>query len=159
MDPRAKLKEMFHHYIERQFARDREYQEIIMRRHLAEFLLKHELERHYRLDHRVGDETYHVILPFVHLQGTQVRKAIKPLHLDKEGSTEIYRYGDAWVSTVRRLKLMNQLPRELLFTVKPPKTNPKRVVAAQEICRELESLDTVTIPFGESNRILEFARV
>ena len=107
----------------------------------------------------MGDETYHVILPFVHLQGSQVRKAIKPLHLDKEGSTEIYRYGDAWVSTVRRLKQMDLLPKELLFTVKPPKTNPKRMTAAKEICRELESLDTVTIPFGDSNRILEFARV
>jgi len=159
MDPRAKLKEMFKYYIERQFARDREYQEILMRRHLAEFLRKHELERHYRMDQRVGDETYHVILPFVHLQGTQVRKAIKPLHLDKDGSTEIYRYGDAWVSTVRRLKHINLLPKELLFTVKPPKTNAKRVAAAQEICRELESLETLTIPFGETNRILEFARV
>jgi hypothetical protein len=54
---------------------------------------------------------------------------------------------------------MDLLPKELLFTVKPPKTNPKRLTAAKEICRELESLDTVTIPFGDSNRILEFARV
>jgi hypothetical protein len=78
MDPRAKLKEMFQYYIERQFARDREYQEIIMRRHLAEFLRKHELERHYRLDQKVGDDTYHVILPFVHLQGSQGDQATTP---------------------------------------------------------------------------------
>ena len=92
-------------------------------------------------------------------QGAQVRKAIKPLHLDKEGSTEIYRHGDAWVSTVRRLRQINRLPQALLFAVKSPKINAKRLAAADEICRELESLDTVTIPFGESDRILEFARV
>jgi hypothetical protein len=158
-EPRGKLQELFHYYIKRQFARDREYQEIIMRRHLADFLRKNQLDRHYKTDQRVGDETYHIILPFVNMQGATVRKAIKPLHLDKEGPTEIYRHGDAWISSVKRLRNINRLPKEFLFTVKGPKANPKRVKAADEICRELQSLDTLTIPFAETNRILGFARV
>jgi hypothetical protein len=158
-DPRVKLQELFQYYIKRQFARDREYQEVIMRRHLADFLRKNELDRFYKTDHRVGDESYHVILPFVHLEGRVVRKAIKPLHLDKEGPTDIYRHGDAWISTVKRLRNINRLPKEFLFTVKEPKAQPKRISAAHEICRELQSLDTLTIPFSETNRILDFARV
>jgi hypothetical protein len=159
LDPQTKLKELFHYYIERQFARDREYQEVIMRRHLAEFLRKVNLDREYRTDVRVGDESYHVVLPFVHVRGTVVQKAIKPLHLDKEGTTEIYRHGDAWLSTVRRLKQINRLPKELLFTIKPPKNGPKKIAAAQEICRELEALDAITVTFGDTNRLRELARV
>ncbi len=158
-DPRAKLKELFDHYIGRQFARHREYQEVLMKRELAEFLRRSNLDRFYRTEQQVGDETYHVILPFVHVDSDVVRKAIKPLHLDKKGPTEIYRHGDAWISTVKRLRQINRLPKGLLFTVKPPKAGGTRVRAAEEVCRELKDLDAVTIPFAETNRILEFARV
>jgi hypothetical protein len=158
-DPRGKLKELFDYYIKRQFARDREYQEVFMKRELAEFLRRSNLDRFYKTEQQVGDETYHVILPFVHLDGNVVLKAIKPLHLDKEGSTEIYRHGDAWISTVKRLRQINRLPKDFLFTVKGPKAGNKRMHAAQEICRELEHLDAVTIPFAETKRILEFARI
>jgi Protein of unknown function (DUF3037) len=50
-DPRAKLDELFNFYIKRQFASDREYQEIIMRRSLGDFLQKIKLAPLYKLDH------------------------------------------------------------------------------------------------------------
>lgn len=158
-DPRAKLQELFQYYIKRQFARDREYQEVIMRRHLTDILRKSELDKFYKPDQRVGDDNYHVTVPFAHLDGAIIRKAIKPLHLAKDGPTEIYRHGDAWISTVRRLRQINRLPKEFLFTVKEPKSGGKKASAAREICRELESLDTLTIPFTETDRILSFARI
>jgi hypothetical protein len=157
-DPRAKLQELFQFYIKRQFARDREYQEVIMRRHLAEFLRKNDLERAFKTDQPVGDDTYRVTLPFVRLDGNVVTKAIKPLHLGKESPTEIYRHGDAWISTVRRLRHINRLPKQFLFTVKPPKTNPKLVAAADDICGELRRLETLAVPFADTNQILAFAR-
>jgi len=158
-DPRAKLQELFQHYIKRQFARDREYQEVIMRRHLADFLRKNHLDRDYKIDQQVGDDAYHVVLPFVHFDHGVASKAIKPLHLDKEGTTEIYRHGDAWISTVQRLRRINRLPKEMLFTVKTPKGRGKKTDAAEEICKDLRNLDTQTVPFAETNRILDFARV
>jgi hypothetical protein len=158
-DPQAKLKELFHYYIERQFARGREYQEVIMRRNLGDFLRRVNLDREYRTDVRVGDESYNVVLPFVHLRGTVAQKAIKPLHLDKEGTTEIYRHGDAWLSTVRRLKQINHLPKELLFTIKPPKAGAKKMAAAEEIARELRAQGALTVPFGDTTRLHELARV
>jgi hypothetical protein len=157
-DPKAKLQELFDFHIKRQFARDREYQEIIMRRRLADFLQKVNLARFYRQDQRVGDETYNVILPFVHLQGNVPLKAIKPLHLDKPAPTDIYRHGDAWISAVRRLRQINRLPKEFLFAVKHPDTDGRRETATREVCAELESLGTVTMPFADTNRIAEFAR-
>lgn len=156
-DPAAKLQELFDFYVKRQFARDREYQEVFMRRRLGDFLNKANLARFYKQDQAVGDDTYRVVLPFVHFEGATPRKAIKPLHLDKSAPTEIYRHGDAWISTVRRLRQINRLPKELLFTVKVPTDGQKCETAAHEICRELEALETITIPFADRNRIVEFA--
>lgn len=157
-DPRAKLDELFDFYIKRQFARDREYQEIIMRRRLADYLQKVKLAQYYRQDFQVGNETYHVTLPFVHLEHDKPRKAIKPLHLDKATPTDIYRHGDAWISTVRRLRQINCLPREFLFAVRYPAAKDKRQKAAEEICRELQQSETLTVSFGETDEILKFAR-
>jgi hypothetical protein len=157
-NPAEKLTELFEFYIKRQFAQDREYQEIIMRNKLAEFLREHHLEGYYK-PKQVGDETYHVSWPFVHEQHGKIRKAIKPLHLDKEGPTDIYRHGDFWISSLRRLQMVNRLPNEMLFTVKAPKANAKRIAAAEEICKELKNFDAVTVPFAERNRILDFARI
>lgn len=156
-DPKAKLDELFDFYIRRQFAADREYQEIIMRNRLAEFLHKVNLARYYRQNQRVGTADYNVILPFVHFQGDTPRKALKPLHLDKPGPTEIYRHGDAWISHIRRLRQINCLPKDFLFTVKHPGHDEKRKKAAQEICDELARQDTLTVPFADTARIRSFA--
>ncbi|MCP5522977.1 MAG: DUF3037 domain-containing protein [Verrucomicrobiales bacterium] len=157
-DPRAKLKALFQHFIKRQSARDREYQEVIMRRNLAEFFRKNNLEGRFRTDQPVGDETYRIKLPFVRLEGDAVSKAIKPLHLDKEGPTDIYRHGDAWISTVKRLRRINRLPGQFLFAVKAPNSDAKRITAADEIQQELRRLDTLAVPFADKGQILEFAR-
>jgi hypothetical protein len=157
-DPQAKLQELFDFYIKRQFARDREYQEIIMRRRLADFLQKTELARFYRQDERVGNDEYNVLLPFVHFEGNAPRKAIKPLHLAKSTPTEIYRHGDAWISSVRRLRQIQHLPKELLFTVKAPDFRGMCAQAAQQVCDELQRLETITIPFADTQRIRAFAQ-
>jgi hypothetical protein len=158
-DPKAKLAELFDFYIKRQFARDREYQEIIMRRRLGDFLQKVNLARFYKQDQRVGDDNYHVVLPFVHFEGDTPRKAIKPLHMDKPMTTDIYRHGDAWISTVRRLQQINRLPKEFLFAVRFPGANTKGQSAAEDICNELQKLGTQTVPFADTEAIHRFAQV
>jgi hypothetical protein len=158
-DPKAKLDEFFDFYVKRQFARDREYQEIIMHRRLGEFLQKINLARFYKQDQRVGDDNYHVVLPFVHFDGSTPLKAIKPLHMDKPTATDIYRHGDAWVSTVRRLHRINLLPKDFLFAVHYPGGNSKGKAAARDICDELEKLGAQTVPFADTEAIRRFAQV
>jgi len=157
-DPAAKLQELFDFHIKRQFAHDREYQEIIMRKRLNEFLSKTNLARFYRQDQRVGDDSYNVILPFVHFDGALAAKAIKPLHLDKDSPTEVCRHGDAWVSCVRRLRRINQLPKDFMFAVKHPAQGAKTQAAAREICAALEDLETQTVSFSDTAAIESFAR-
>ena len=157
-DPKAKLQDLYDCYIKRQFASDREYQEVIMRRQLGEFLEKAKLAQFYRQDIRVGDENYHVSLPFVHLEAAEPRKALKPLHLDKAWPTEIYRHGDAWISTVRRLRQINSLPKDFLFAVKYPGSDIKCQTAADDVCKELQTLETLTVPFADYDQIQKFAQ-
>lgn len=158
-DPKTKMAELFDFYIKRQFARDREYQEIIMRRRLGVFLQKVNLARFYKQDQRVGDDNYHVVLPFVYFEGDTPRKAIKPLHMDKPMTTDIYRHGDAWVSTVRRLRQIDRLPKDFLFAVHYPGANTKGQAAAKDICDELQKLGTQTVPFADTEAIRRFAQV
>lgn len=158
-NPKDKLAELFDFYIKRQFARDREYQEIIMRHRLGDFLQKVNLARFYKQDQRVGDDDYNVVLPFVHFEDGRPRKAIKPLHLDKPTTTEIYRHGDSWVSSVRRLQQINRLPKDFLFAVRYPAGKTKGQAAAQEVCSELQKLGTVTVPFADTEAIRRFAEI
>lgn len=158
-DPKAKLAELFNFYIQRQFARDREYQEIIMRRRMGDFLQKVNLARFYKQDQRVGNDDYNVVLPFVHFEGHTPRKAIKPLHMDKPTTTEIYRHGDSWVSSVRRLQQINRLPKEFLFAVRYPTGKTKGQAAALEVCNELQKLGALTVPFADTESIRRFAQV
>lgn len=158
-NPRLKLKDLFDHYVERQFAQEKEYQEVIMRERLATLLRDHQLEQFYK-PKRVGNQDYHVNMPFVYeVSAGNQTKAIKPLHLDKKEPTDIYRHGDHWISAIMRLKRINHLPDELLFTVKMPRSNQKREAAAREISQELERLDVRTVSFADRHEILEFARV
>ena len=158
-DPKEKLKQLFEFYVERHFAAEREYQEIVMRRGLGEFLQKINLARFYRQDYRIGDDNYNVTIPFVHLEGNTPRKVIKPLHLAKDATTEIYRHGDAWISTIRRLEGIHRLPKEFLFTVEQPTGNKQREAAAREICTELERSGTTTVSYSDREAIERFARV
>ncbi len=157
-DPKTKLKELYDIYVRRQFAQDHEYQEIVMRRQLAVFLHDANLSRFYRQNFSVGDGSYNVRLPFVHLEANVPIKAIKPLNLDKPSPTEIYRHGDAWISTVRRLRQINHLPKELLFAVQRPTVGERLLCAAEEVCSELEKLETFTAAVADRSRIEAFAR-
>jgi hypothetical protein len=157
-DPAAALDRIFDTYVDRQFAREKEYQETLMANHLRQVFTRAELARVYR-DGVVGTDSYNVVVPFVHRRGDRVLKAIKPLDLDKETSTKVYEHGDQWITRVRRLRDLGQLPDDFLFTVKPAQTGAKRVEAAREIMRELAALETKVVPFADQAAVLAFARL
>ena len=161
-EPAAKLRELFERHVNRQFAQSREYQETVMARRLTDVLRAHELMRHYRLNQKVGNDEFHVLLPIVsearNAQGV-VRRAIKPLDLDRNEPTKIYDHGDAWIKRVERLRQVNQLPEGLLFTIREAATDEKRMKACREIVTELSRLDVRVLTYGDENGVLEFAKL
>jgi hypothetical protein len=161
-DPAAKLAELFDRFVNRQFAQNREYQEKVMARHLTEVLRAHELMQHYRLNQKVGNTAFHVLLPIVSearsAQGVALR-AIKPLDLDRKEPTTIYDHGDAWIKRMERLRQLNQLPERMLFTIQEATSDDKRIRACQEIRSELTKLDILVLASGDELGVLDFAKL
>ncbi len=156
--PEAKLEDLYNFYVERQFARDKEYQETFMTNHLRSLFLREGRSRMFR-QVAVGNELYTVNLPFVLMDEDKPRKAIKPLDLNKETSTRIIEHGDLWLNRVKRLREIGRLPEEMLFTVEQPGKGGTRHDAAREIISRLEELQTRVVPFRDDRAVLEFARV
>jgi hypothetical protein len=157
-DPNTKLDELYSFYVERQFAREREYQETLMTNHLRKLFLRIGTAAYYRSE-SVGNEKYSVTIPFVHRRDHVAFKAIKPLDLNKETSTKIYEHGDQWINRVRRLREIDMLPRQLLFAVRSPDTLGTRADAAHEIEVELARLETKVLPIRNETEVIEFAKV
>jgi hypothetical protein len=150
--PEKAADELFGRFVERQFAQKREYQEIVMRNRLAQFLKDWKLARHYDVNQKIGDSDFHIVMPFVHYTGESVSKAIKPLDLAKAEPSEIYHHGGAWVKNMERLRNRHQMPQEVIFTVKLPEPG-KRLNAANEICDELRVLGVELVPFEDTQRV------
>ena len=133
-----------------------------MARQLTDILRANQLMRHYLQNKRVGNEEFHVLLPIVsEAQNTQgvPRRAIKPLDLDRGEPTKIYDHGDTWITRMKRLRQVSQLPEEMLFTIREPLEGDKRIKACHEIRKELENLNLHVQNFGNDNAVLEFARL
>lgn len=150
--PEEALDHLFGRFVERQFAQKREYQETIMRNRLARFLRDWKLAQHYEVNKKVGDEDFHVVMPFVHFTGEVVAKVIKPLDLNKAEPSDIYHHGGAWVKNMERLKNRNHMPTAVVFTVQLPERG-KRLKAATEICSELRQLGIEPVAFNDLSQI------
>lgn len=155
-DPQQELQRLFADHVERQFAQHEDYQENVMVRRLATtFRAKDILD--YKPE-RLGNDIYHVALPFVrHLgDGQTAVRAIKPLDLAKSEPTRIIEHGDRWAARIRHLQKMDYDPAAFLFPVKMP-GDAKKVKAAEQICDVLRDTGVRIIPFRETERIVEFA--
>ncbi len=161
-DPATKLAEVFERYVNRQFARIREYQETVMARQLMAVLKAHELIGHYQQNKKIGNDEFQVLMPIVsearNAHGV-VRRAIKPLDLDRDKPTKIYDHGDAWIKRVERLRQVNQLPEGMLFTIRGATTNEKRIKACREICDELRQQQVQVLTMDDERGALEFAKI
>jgi hypothetical protein len=160
-DPAKKLAELFDRFVNRQFAKTKEYQETVMAHRLTEVLRAHQLIRHYRTNQKVGNDDFHVLMPIVSEARNDrgvARRAIKPLDLDRDEPTKIYEHGDAWIKRVERLRKGNQLPEGMLFTVREATTDEKRIKACQKIREELARLEVRVLTSGDENGVLEFAK-
>ena len=155
-DADRKLTELFAHYVERQFAQHEEYQETIMARRLTRVFRDARIEKLYEA-RRLGNELYHVTIPFVREEEQRFVRAIKPLNLDQPDSTRILEHGDRWLRRIERLRDMECLPERLLFVIRQPESG-RPYEAAAEVRRELEREHADTAPENDRDAVLSFAR-
>ncbi|MBV9864659.1 MAG: DUF3037 domain-containing protein [Abitibacteriaceae bacterium] len=170
--PGDTLDALFGNYVRRRFVTESLHGEEILRRQIADSLRTFSLDRFYK-PARVGTPDYHVLLPFVAPEASahEVKepvlpvlkqpplKAIKPLDLDRREPSEITQYGDEWLARVRRLRALEQQPREWLFVIRAPHTTPRAQHATDAIRRELEHQQVLTTTFDDTSSLIKFAHL
>jgi hypothetical protein len=155
---REALDMLFARYVERYFAQAPEYYENVMRRRLDEFLKEWKLARLYERNQEIGDEEFHISMPFLHRIHGRVEKVIRPLDLNKRDTTEIYQHGGTWVKNMERLRNRGLLPPRVVFTVELPEET-KRLKAADTICEELRATGVEPINFRNIEQLRRAAAV
>jgi hypothetical protein len=157
-DPKKDLAVLFNHYVERHFAKHRDYQEKVMTDRLTTVFREQNLLKRYRSG-KIGNDEYHVTLPFIEQDENAVPvRALKPLNLAQTEATQIRDHGDAWRAKVDRLRNAGFLPQQMLFAVKfPDRGQIKQFAAAQEICDLLRKQAVFVEDFKNENEITRFA--
>ena len=154
-DPKIAMKELFAHYVERNFV-TKKYRETVLEKNIRSMLFSaHAGEQFARA--RVGDEEYQVTFPFVELQDETPVKIIKPLHLGQEYSSKIIEIGGKWQFRIKELRKRRTLPRNVLFAVEGPTENDRRHNAYKEALEMLTDTDVSILSIGSKKQILEFA--
>ena len=156
-DPKAKLNELFDHYVERNFV-TKAYQERSLENAIRRILFNGNVRigAEYTQE-KVGTIDFVVNFPFVHKTENVVDRLIKPLYLAQDDSTRILNHGGSWVDKIKRLRKRNALPNNVLFPVAAPREETKAYTAYEEIRQELVDVGVEVTQANNEKRILAFA--
>ena len=156
-DPQAKLRELFDHYIERNFV-NKAYQERLLENNVRRLLYGSDtrIGLQYRQE-KVGAADFIVNFPFVRTVDSKVDRIIKPLYLAQDDPTRLLTHGGQWVDKVNRLRKRNALPEHVLFPLASPGVHTKAFAAFEEIRGELVDAGVEVVSAKDDHRIVEFA--
>lgn len=154
-DPKAKLAQLFDHYVERNFV-TKEYQERLLENSVRKLLFRAHIGTKYQRE-KIVAEDFTVNFPFVHMVEGRAERVIKPLYLGQNDSTKILTHGGQWVDKVRRLRNRNALPPNVLFPVTAPAVDTKPYNAFKEIRNDLRDIDVQVVLANDEHQILKFA--
>ena len=153
-DPKAKLAALFDHYVERNFV-TKEYQERLLESSVRKLLWLAKVGAQYG-QQKIGGEDFAVNFPFVATADGRVQRVIKPLYLAQADSTKVLTHGGLWVDKVRRLRMRNALPENVLFPVTAPNQNARQFEAFVEIRDDLQRASVQVVPANDEPAILRF---
>jgi hypothetical protein len=159
VDPKAKLKELFDHYVERNFV-TKAYQERLLESGVRRLLYRADthLGTQYRQE-KIGTADFIVNFPFVRKIGTAVDRIIKPLYLAQDDPTRVLTHGGQWVDKVNRLRKRNALPAHALFPIAAPRADARAFGAYEEIRGDLIAAGVQVVSSDDDKLILDFASV
>jgi hypothetical protein len=155
--PEPTLQTLFDDYVMRKFAAHPIYQEKVMQNELRKWLNEWGLRSQYRKDQVIGDQLFHVTLPFVRYENEKPTAAIKPVDLNRDASTDVFEHGGRWIQRFRRLKLRGQLPARMVVPISFP-TGIARD-AADQIVTELGEVGVDAPDFADRALIRQLAQI
>ena len=157
-EPQQVAAVLFEQYVNRQFAQEREYHEVVMARRYLQVLRKHPTGRHFRAA-VVGTESYHVRVPIVSTElalNQAPQRAIKPLDLEREEPTAVIEHGDAWIQRLKRLREFGRMPERFIFAVRRP-TAGACADAAAKVVTELKEAGGKVIDAEDTAALVDLA--
>ena len=154
-DPKAKLLQLFEHYVERNFV-TKEYQERLLENNVRKLLAHAQLGPKYQRE-KIGNDDFSVNFPFVRMVEGKPERIIKPLYLAQSDTNKILTHGGQWVDKVRRLRNRNALPPDVLFPVSEPAADTKPYHAFQEIRADLLEAGIQVVRAEDEQKIIRFA--
>jgi hypothetical protein len=155
-EPASALADLFRRYVERDFVADGD-QERRLEQTVREALESAALIKHFKRA-QLGNEDFHVVMPFVEFADGVAQKAIKPLHLSQDEPTRILNHGGDWLQRLHRLRKRRVLPPKLLIAVSPPGDMAYRDEAFAEVCGDFAAQDFLVANVEDRTRIADFAR-
>ena len=156
-NPKAKLAELFDHYVERNFV-TKAYQERLLESAVRRILYKGATQiGNAFVQEKIGTPDFVVNFPFVHKTKAGVDKIIKPLYLGQDDSTKVLNHGGLWVDKLKRLQKRNALPASVLFPLASPREDSRAYMAYEEIRQELLDVGIQVTHANDETRILSFA--
>lgn len=155
-DPKAKLHDLYDHYVERNFV-TKEYQERLLESSIRKLLFRAQIGEKFGRE-KVGDTDFAVNFPFVQMCDGRADRIIKPLYLAQSDTTKLITHGGHWVDKIRRLRKRQALPDKVLFPVTAPAMDTRAYRAFAEIQDDLLAERVQVVPTASEQQILEFAQ-
>ena len=154
--PQEQLQTLYGHYVEHDFVTP-EYQKTVLEKRVQNLLTEAHLADRYKKV-RLGDEQYHVTLPFVEKKQDQLLKAIKPLDLRHKETVKILEKAGSWQFRLHELQRRNQLPEHMLFAVDGPDEEDSLQYEAYASALMLLRQVADVLPIAHKQAVLDFAR-
>jgi hypothetical protein len=152
MNPGQELDALFDHFVRRQFAAHRDYQEKVMTDRLRMLFRERNVRGMESMEFEDG--LYRVAIPFVRTT-EHCMVGVKPLHFGKSDTTRILDYGDHWYARIRRLQGMPRHPERLVLVMHMP-SEGRLAEAAQQARDAIQQLHgVVLVEETDRGRIVE----
>lgn len=154
--PHEQLQTLYNYYVEHDFV-TREYRETVLENRVRNLLATASLADRYK-QVRLGDDQYHVSIPFVEQKQDQLLRGIKPLYLGQKETVKILEKAGQWQFRLDELRRREQLPKEMLFTVDGPEEgDTSQYEAYRNACILLKNTAEV-LPISQQEAVLDFAQ-
>jgi len=161
-DMEAILADLKYKFIDQNLSDPNRAIESNMTRSIRAILKKERILRAYQENVKLGTPEFQVTFPLVHFHpdGTRADRAIRPLNLNLETSSDIYNHGDEWAQRIRRLQRLGQRPDRCLIALKQPDAGDElRTKAFEAIRQEFEDMEIETADEQDAARIVNFSRI
>jgi hypothetical protein len=136
-ETKAALDQLMTRFVERDAEEVQRRREALLNRQVRRTLGELKLAKAFT-DEQLGNDQFHVRLPFVHRAGGVTRAVIKPLDLALDEPQKIFDHVDPWIQKLKRLRRIDAAPWALVIPTDATTEDTSCRAAAQEVMDELQ---------------------